>query len=308
MPQPARPERKYHYQHPFMDTGRWDRFRPRDGDIVVDTAYKTGTTWMQMICALLIFQKPDLGRPLSDISPWLDMRVQDLDEVLAVLEAQDHRRIIKTHAPLDALPYYDNVTYMFVGRDPRDVFVSWLNHQKNMDASVFQRPEDDDLAPRPEIPEDPCEFFHKWMTTSGFPWEQEGWPSWSMLRHAETFWSFRHLPNIHMFHFSDLKADLNGEMRRAAEALGIEVPGAKWPDLVNAARFDSMKKNADLLAPAANLGLWRQNKRFFNKGTSGQWRDLLGDEELDLYRAVMERRLEPDLATWLENGSTAAST
>ena len=58
----------------------------RKGDIVVDTAYKTGTTWMQMICALLIFQKPDLGRPLSDISPWLDMRVQDLDEVLAVLE------------------------------------------------------------------------------------------------------------------------------------------------------------------------------------------------------------------------------
>jgi aryl sulfotransferase len=255
-----------------------------------------------MICALLVFQKPELDRPLSEISPWLDMRVENLDDVLAALDAQDHRRIIKTHAPLDALPYFDNVTYMFVARDPRDVFMSWLNHMGNMDASVFQTTEDAEPQPKLDIPEDPREFFRKWMTTGGFSWEQEGWPSWSMLRHAETFWNFRHLSNIHMFHFNDLKADLEREMRRAAVALGVDVPTALWPELVAAAHFDSMRKNADVLAPRASHGMWRDNKRFFNKGTSGQWRDLLGEEELDLYRKVMERRLEPDLAAWLENG------
>lgn len=299
---PARPERKHHYQHLFMDTGRWDSFRARDGDIIVDTAYKAGTTWMQMICALLVFQKPKLDRPLSEISPWLDMRVENLDDVLAALDAQDHRRIIKTHAPLDALPYFDNVTYMFVARDPRDVFMSWLNHMGNMDASVFQTPEDAEPQPKLDIPEDPREFFRKWMTTGGFSWEQEGWPSWSMLRHAETFWNFRHLPNIHMFHFSDLKADLEREMRRAAVALGIDVPTALWPELVAAARFDSMRKNADVLAPRANHGMWRDNKRFFNKGTSGQWRGVLGEEELALYERAMAERLPPPLARWLEQG------
>lgn len=307
MKTPAKPERIHQYVHTFMDSTRWDGFQPRDGDIVVDTAYKAGTTWMQMICALLVFQKPELDRPLSDISPWLDMRLQPVEDVLAGLEAQDHRRIIKSHVPLDALPYFDNVTYMVVARDPRDVFVSWLNHMGNMDHQAFKPLEGADPEAKPDIPEDPREFFRKWMTTGAFSWEQEGWPTWSMLRHAETFWNFRHLPNIHMFHFSDMKADLDGEMRRAAKALKIDVPDALWPELVDAARFDSMKKNADTLAPQADKGFWQDNARFFNKGASGQWRDLLGDEEVALYREVMDRRLEPELAAWLENGSGAAS-
>ena len=94
---------------------------------------KCGTTWTQMICALLVFQTTSFHTSLDLISPWLDMLTRDRESVCADLDAQTHRRFIKTHTPLEALPYVPDVTYICVGRDPRDVFRSSDNHMENMD-------------------------------------------------------------------------------------------------------------------------------------------------------------------------------
>ena len=60
------------YRSADEDSARWSGFPFRNGDIVISTRSKSGTTWMQMICALLIFQTPRLPAPLGDLSPWLD--------------------------------------------------------------------------------------------------------------------------------------------------------------------------------------------------------------------------------------------
>lgn len=294
----ARPEQIHRYNHRFFDSDRWRDFKPRADDILVCTAYKAGTTWMQMICALLVFQTTRFDRPLGKISPWLERDTASIEDVLALLEAQNHRRFIKTHTPLDGLPYFKDATYLFVGRDPRDIFLSKRNHILNANAAAAPTPGGD----WPEVPEDIGTFFRKWITTGVFDWEHDGWPSWSVLHHNETFWRFRHLPNIHFFHYDDLKRDLDGEMRRVADVLGIAVDEALWPSLVEAATFDKMKQNAEQLAPGAERGAWHDTARFFNKGTSGQWRDVLGEEELRLYRAATDERLPPDLTRWLETG------
>ena len=65
---------------------------------------QSGTTWVQMMCALLVFQTPQLPSKLSTLSPWLDWLVNPRDDVYAHLSAQAHRRFIKTHTPLDGLP------------------------------------------------------------------------------------------------------------------------------------------------------------------------------------------------------------
>ena len=53
------------YRSPDEDSARWLEFEFRAGDIVISTRSKSGTTWMQMICALLVFQTPDLPAPLA---------------------------------------------------------------------------------------------------------------------------------------------------------------------------------------------------------------------------------------------------
>lgn len=305
----ALPERVHTYKHRMMDSARWDGFRPRDGDIIICTAYKAGTTWMQMICALLIFQETDFGRPLTTISPWLDLEIMPIEDVLATYEAQTHRRFVKTHTALDGLPYYENATYLFVGRDPRDILVSMHSHMKNASPEGLRRPGEKPREPGPDrakAPPDVTQFFRAWISKGSFPWEQDGWPFWSVLHHASTFWAYRDLPNIHLAHYGDLKRDLDGEMRRIARILDIEVEEALWPTLVEAAGFDSMKERADMLAPEVDLQAWSENKRFFNKGTSGQWRDVLTERDLALYGRAVEERLDPALAKWLENGGSSS--
>ena len=128
------------YRTFMFDSARWDGFEFRDDDIVISTSPKCGTTWTQMLCALLIFQDSAL-RPsaLSQISPWLDQQTRKLDTVLATLDAQQHRRFIKTHTPFDGLPLDDRVTYLCVGRDPRDVFLSMDHHWANMDMDAVRQ-------------------------------------------------------------------------------------------------------------------------------------------------------------------------
>lgn len=46
-------------------------------------------------------------------------------------------------------------------------------------------------------------------------------------------------------------------------------------------------------------------RRFFNKGTNGQWRGILTDDDLALYEAKVREKLSPNLAVWLEGGRRA---
>jgi hypothetical protein len=109
------------YQSPDEDSARWLGFPFRDGDIVISTRSKTGTTWVQMICALLIFRTPGLPAPLAQLSPWLDHLITPREQVIAQLDAQQHRRFIKTHTPLDGIPLDPRASYLVTARHLRGV-------------------------------------------------------------------------------------------------------------------------------------------------------------------------------------------
>src|SRR5262249_20068197 len=126
----ARMSTPVRYRSEDEDSGRWLAFPFRPGDIVISTRSKSGTTWMQMICALLIFQTADLPAPLPRLSPWLDWVITRQQQVYEQLAAQRHRRFIKTHTPLDGLPIVADVSYLVVARHPLDMAVS-LYHQGN---------------------------------------------------------------------------------------------------------------------------------------------------------------------------------
>jgi aryl sulfotransferase len=105
----------------LVDSERWNGFKFRDGDIIIATWAKSGTTWMQQIVGQLIFAGAEGVAVAEGASPWLDLRLFSVEEIYKALEAQTHRRFIKTHLPLDALVFSPQAKYIFVGRDGRDV-------------------------------------------------------------------------------------------------------------------------------------------------------------------------------------------
>ena len=293
------------YQNHHLDSTRWNYFTPRDDDIIIATSYKAGTTFTQTIVGNLLFPDGNLPGPASFISPWLDFRPFPLEMVLGQLDAQEHRRYIKTHTPLDGLPYYPQAKYICVSRDPRDVFASLLNHWSNHSdeaIAAFNNTPGRVGDPFPEFAGDIKTIWREWITRSWFDGEIGGYPYWSHLSYALTFWNFRHLPNIRMIHFNDLLADLEGEMRGIADYLEIDVPEAAWPDVVRRCTFAEVKKDPSKVV-GENIAFAFKGgaDTFIHKGTNGRWREILDDEDLALYDAAMAK-LPADYAAWLEGG------
>src|SRR5688500_14963807 len=88
------------HNHHFNSTV-WNDFQFRDDDIVISTYAKSGTTWLQQIVSQLIFAGQE-GLPVAEMSPWLDLRIPPKEVKLAAVNAQTHRRFLKTHLPVDA--------------------------------------------------------------------------------------------------------------------------------------------------------------------------------------------------------------
>lgn len=302
---------------PIMDHTRWDHLSVRPDDIVIATYPKVGTTWTQRIVDLLVFQDPS-PRPIMDTAVWLDSRIfGTLEEEIATLEAQRHRRFIKSHLPFDALPLYDTVKYIHVARDGRDAFMSWHNHvlgftpetQQKFVANIMGDPALHFLlanGPPPPPPEDPHEFFQGWIAEAEADPPTGPGTQLSYFDFENTYWAERRRENLLFVHYNDLKADLAGEMARISAFLGIDTPAERLPELAAAASFESMKATGEALLPRIGEHFDHGAERFLNKGVNGRWRDALTAEDLARYEAVFRRKVSPACAAWLEHGRHAA--
>lgn len=286
------------YRSADEDSGRWIGFPFRSGDIVISTRSKSGTTWMQMICALLVFRNPDLPAPLTELSPWLDWLSTPREEVYAHLGAQRHRRFIKTHTPLDGIPLDARVTYLVVARHPLDMAVSLYHQGENIDRERLRRLTGQPEPSGPPAPRPPVrDWLLSWINTDVDPRdEMDSLPG--VMWHLSDAWQRRTEPNLVLVHYDDLAADLAGQMRRLAAILGVVVPDEEWPRLVQAATFERMRERSDQLVPNP-LGVLRSADTFFRRGRSGSGRALLSDAERDNYQAVAAKLAAPDLLTWL---------
>jgi aryl sulfotransferase len=292
MPVKTRELRNHHF-----DSTIWNDFCFRDDDVIIATYGKAGTTWTQQIVGQLIFAgDPDVSP--GEISPWVDLRVPPKDVKLPALEAQTHRRFLKTHLPVDALRFDPRVRYIYVARDGRDVIWSMYNHHANANEKWFEALNDTPGRvgePVPRADPDIRRYFRTWLEEDGAPF----WPFWENVR---SWWEIRHLPNVRLLHFEDLLRDLPGEMRAIAGYLDIAVDEERWPRMVEHCTFDWMKKHASKAAPLGGAFWDGGAETFINKGTNGRWRDVLSGEECSAYEERAVAELGETCARWLHAG------
>jgi aryl sulfotransferase len=280
------------------DNLRWNRLVPRAGDIVVCTPAKCGTTWMQTIVAALLFPDGAAPGPVTEIAPWIDARFEPIDVIAARLDAQIQRRVIKSHTAADGIPWYPAASYIVVGRDGRDAFMSFVNHMRNlrpemiMDLVISASQDGIDLDEGGPPPVDDVHEFFTWCMEN---------PIW--FEHVASFWGHRGEPNVLFVHFNDMKADLEGQMRRVAAFLGIEVDEEAWPEVVDRCTFEAMKARSDEIAEFE--GFIGGADTFLYKGSNGRWRDVLTIDELATFDRRSRELLPPDAIAWTMSGQAA---
>lgn len=290
-----RKTRELHNHH--FDSTVWNDLPLRPDDIVIATYAKSGTTWtQQMVAQMLLGPRADLE--VADMSPWVDLRVPPKAVKLPAIEAQTHRRFLKTHLPVDALVFSPQVKYLYIGRDLRDVVWSMYNHHANANALWYELLNDTPGRVGPPIgppPDDIRQYWRDWF-------EKDGYPFWSFWENARTWWATRHLPNVLFVHFANLKRDLPGEMRRMAAFLDITVREEDWPAILEYCSFDWMKANATRSTPLGGA-IWDGGAQvFINKGVNGRWRDVLSAEECAAYEARAAQELGAACARWINTG------
>jgi len=291
------------YRAPDAETARWDGFEFRPDDIIVDAPSKSGTTWTQLLVALLIFDGPEFPAPLGELSPWMEQRIRAVEDLHGMLAAQNHRRFIKSHSPLDGIPARSDVTYVCVGRDTRDAAVSMRHHAANMKRERFAKlmaPQMGDETPSPDrIAVGDEEYFDRWIDNDD---PEAEWSVRFMAHHYATFWDRSHQSNVALFHFDDYRTDLPGELHRLADHLEIDLPSNRAAELAEEASLTRARERAREVAPEAQLDVWKDPEAFFRSGSSGEWRDRMSERQQRRYDDLVSDLVSPDLEHWMHHG------
>ena len=291
------PEKTRELHNHHFDSTIWNDLKFRDDDIVIATYAKSGTTWMQQIVAQLMFDgDPDIS--VAEMSPWVDLRVPPKEVKLPLLEAQTHRRFMKTHLPVDTIRFCPKARYLYIGRDGRDVVWSMYNHHVNANQTWYDALNDTPGRVGPPIeppPDDIRQYWREWLDRDGHPF----WPFWENIR---SWWAVRDLPNVKFIHFANLKHDMAREIRAIATFLDIPIKESRWEAILNHCSFEWMKKNATKSVPLGGAFWDAGAEVFINKGVNGRWSDTLTPEEVAAYQTRSRTELGDECAHWLATG------
>ena len=290
------PTRDKLYVGPVTNSTIWADFETRDDDVIVSTPPKSGTTWMQSIVAMLIFGRPGMDVRIGETSPWLDCGFRDRDAIVESLAAQDHRRCIKSHTPLDGIAYDPSCTYLAIYRHPVDVYFSMRSHTGNT------RPENRSPKAERRFTQDVSEGFRLFVEAGSQQGNDQTLSLDSVVYHYLSFKKWAHLPNIHFFHYADLSGDLAGQVTRLASILGIRHSPDTMRRIVAGAGFDAMQENAKRHSDPRRAKVFTDPAAFFASGTSEKWKGQLNTLQLEQYRSRISSLLEPSDVAWIENG------
>lgn len=259
-------------------------FQALESDVLITTAPKAGTTWMQQI----LYQMRSGGDPefenIDAVVPWLE-RPRDgksWQQVLAYYDTLPKPRLFKTHCTAEQTPGIGTASIILTVRDPRDCCVSFYHHILNMTDSAL---ENTGL----KRPQTFAAHVDNWL-------ESAAW-----YRNVKSWWPQRDNEKVLILRFQDLKHDLAGGMDKIAAFLGWELTAEQKAKALEYSSFEWMKAHDEKFSqqagtrnPAFKPG------QFIRQGKVGSYKELVTPE---LEQKILNRaraELEPECLRFLE--------
>jgi len=245
-------------------------FRARPTDVIITTAAKAGTTWMQQILHQIKTGGDSTFASIFEKVPWIEFPRFDepLAKVLERFEAISNPRLFKTHCTFAQTPGVDVARIVLTFRDPRDVAVSMYHHQRDMVDEVHAK-----IGSKPPATFD--EFFPGWM-------ERGVW-----FRNVKGWWPERNRPNLLWLRYEDMKRDPEAAIQRIAAHMGVKLlPGVRERVLEHSS-FAWMKAHSEKFTrPSADEAPVFKPGGFIRKGAVGERDGLMSPAQ---EKAVLDR-------------------
>lgn len=278
------PEPQWGAPHPLHDPWVLAHFQARPTDVLITTAPKAGTTWMQQILhQLRTGGDPDF-EDIDHVVPWLERQRpgQTWREVLADYERRPDPRLFKTHCTWEQTPGREIARIVLTVRDPRDCCISFYYHLLDMSDIALAHHE-------LERPQSLDAHVDAWLAFGAW------------FRNVASWWPHRRRTNLLMLRYADLKADLRSAMAQIAGFLGWHVTPEALERAAHYASFPWMKANSHRFAgrnPDGSL-MFRPGS-FIRKGQTGDHKaHLTRGQEARILRRCREE-LPPDCLAYLD--------
>ena len=268
---------------PFHDPYALANFKPRSSDVLITTAPKAGTTWMQQILYQLKTGGDESYNTIFDVVPWLEWPQAggDWQDRLVEFERLDEPRLFKTHCTYEQTPGVDTVKIVLSSRDPRDCCISFFHHLNDMTDEVYEergmtRPTSFD------------QYFEDWMSFGAW------------FRNVASWWPHVNDDNLLWLRYEDMKKDFPANIDRLIDFLDWSITSEQKNKAMEFSSFNWMKANSEKFTvhKSGDKPLFKPGG-FIRKGEVGDYKNKLSDEQSSriLERARVD--LEPDCFSFL---------
>jgi len=289
---------------PWITTEIQENMSWRDQDIVISVPAKSGTTWTMNIVFQLLSGGTEDFKAVYDEVPWIEFLSrpnQPIQEVLDRLDAmpEGKARAFKTHSAPPALPFLTaaadkKVRYIVVFRNPEEALVSF---------KPFLEKHSDDWFRLWEIPKQAMtrpsfsSFYEDIVSEMGMQGMFAGF--------IAGWWPLRHEANVLFLHFSEMKNDHAGCLRKIADFLDISPNQDQWPAIEKYTGFDWMKAHSEKFETFSSVDVpLLETGAMIRKGKLGAaHEDGMNDKISAHFRAACaEICQDKDALDWLYQG------
>ncbi|MBL1278579.1 MAG: sulfotransferase domain-containing protein [Ectothiorhodospiraceae bacterium] len=281
-------DKKWGNPDPTHDPYALANFRARPTDVLITTAAKAGTTWMQQILHQLRTGGDENFYSIDSVVPWLEVPRdgKHWSVVLAAYEQIPDPRVFKTHCTYPQTPGIsanNNSTARIIltSRDPRDCCISFYHHKQDMT---------DAAKAKMGITENQTfeVFLDEWL-------HYESW-----YRNMASWWPHRNDNNILWLRFEDLKLHFNDQIDKILYFLKWEISDEQRQRVLHLCSFDWMKENSIRFARQNNTDepMFKPGG-FIRKGKIGEGKSTLTAEQEERILNKARDRLPPDCLVYL---------
>ena len=246
-----------------------NNFKVRPGDVFIASFPKSGTNWLayvvQQIANPIPPSKEYLG--VGGAIPYME------SSTLEQLKGYPSPRYMYSHLPRHLMPRGNDVKYIVIARNPRDVAISQFHFMSNFKLIDFTGNWEEFIN-----------LFLKGKTIYG-----------SYFDHVLAWWQRKDDDKVLFLRYEDLKKDLKGQVAIIANFLEFNISLEESGKIAEKCTFQAMKSNTEKFTATLEQHkdkLFKDGTGLLRKGIVGDWRNHFSNEQLEKFNLWCNSHLE----------------